>query len=102
MAIAADEGPTPTADEDGTMRDAHKRLAEILLLVPAFGFLVPPVASTQEPYGLLPGLAFAAGAFSASLWLGVSRRAETWPTAAVKLILFLAFGWLLHARVAVS
>ena len=84
------------------MRDAHKHLLEILLLVPAFGFLMPPVSSTTEPYELFPGLAFAAVGFSASLLLAIWRRAETWLSAAAKLILFSVFGWLLHARVGIA
>ena len=84
------------------MRAMYKQVLELLLLVPAFGLLIPPVSSTNESYALFPGLAFAAIAFCGSLGLGIWRGAESWQAAVVKLLLFLAFGWLLHARIAVS
>jgi hypothetical protein len=84
------------------VREVHKHIIELFLLVPAFGFLIPPVPSTDEPYPLLPGLAFAAVAYSGSLLFAIWRGAETWAVAATKLILFLAFGFILHARIAVS
>jgi hypothetical protein len=75
------------------------RILEIALLVPAFGFLVPPVLSTPEPNRLFPGIAFAVCFFSASLFLTYRRGAETWATAAAKLLLFVCFGWVLLERV---
>jgi hypothetical protein len=49
----------------------------------------------------MPGLAFAGVAFAGSLAFSLSRKAETWPFAAAKLLLFLIFGWVLHVRVAI-
>ena len=83
------------------MRDTYKQIAELGLLGIAFFFAVPPVSSTPEPYDLMPGLAFAGVAFAGSLALSLSRKAETWPFGAAKLILFLIFGWVVHARVAI-
>lgn len=83
------------------MRDTYKQITEVVLLGIAFFFAVPPVSSTQEPYGLMPGLAFAGVAFAGGLALSISRNAEKWPFAAGKLILFLAFAWVLHLRVAI-
>lgn len=84
------------------MSEGHKRLFELLLLVPAFGFLIPPASSTGEAYSLLPGLAFGAAAFAGSLAIAVWRNAETRATAGIKMLLFLAFGWILHVRVGIS
>jgi hypothetical protein len=83
------------------MRDTLKQIAELVLLGIAFFFAVPAVSSTPEPYDLMPGLAFAGVAFAGSLALSISRRAEKWPFAAAKLILFLTFAWVLHVRVAI-
>ena len=83
------------------MRDTHKQITELGLLGIAFFFAVPPVSSTPEPYDLVPGLIFARVAFAGSRVLALSRKAETWPFAAAKLILFLIFGWVLHLRAAV-
>ena len=84
-----------------SMRDTLKQIAELVLLGIAFVFAVPPVSSTPEPYGLMPGLAFAGVAFAGGLALSISRKAERWPFAAAKLILFLTFAWVLHVRVAI-
>ena len=84
------------------VRAMHKQVLELLLLVPAFGLLIPPISSTNESYALFPGLAFAALAFCGSLGFALWRGAETWQAAVVKLLLFLAFGWLLHARIVTS
>ena len=82
------------------MRDTHKQIAELGLLGVAFFFAVPPMSSTPEPYDLLPGLAFAGIAFATSLAFSLSRKAETWPFAGAKLVVFLLFGWVLHVSVA--
>ena len=81
------------------MRDIYKQIGEVALLGVAFFFAVPPVSSTPEPYDLMPGLAFAGAAFAGSLALSVWCKADKWPFAAAKLILFLAFAWVLHVRV---
>jgi hypothetical protein len=83
------------------MRDTYKQLAELVLLGVAFSFAVPPVSSTPEPYGLMPGLVFAGAAFAAGRALSVSRKAEKWQFALAKLLVFLAFVWVLHERVAI-
>lgn len=80
-------------------RERLLRFVETLLLVPAFGFLIPPVSSTPEPYGLFPGIAFATASFAASSLLSLRRGADTWLTAAAKLLLFVGFGWIVHERV---
>jgi hypothetical protein len=72
------------------MRATLKQIAELGLLGVAFLFAVPPVSSTPEPYDLMPGLAFAGVAFAGSLAFSLSRKAETWPFAAAKLLLFLS------------
>jgi hypothetical protein len=77
-----------------------RRAAEIGLLIPAFGLLVPPVAS--EPgtrYALFPNLLFAAALYAASLMFAIHRTGENWLTAAFKLVLFCGLGWIIHARV---
>lgn len=81
------------------MRDTYKQIAELSLLGIAFFLVVPPVSSTPQPYDLMPGLAFAGVAFAGSLVFSLYRKAETWPFAAAKLILFLSFDWVLHMRV---
>ena len=83
------------------MRDTLKQIAELALLAIAFFLAVPPVSSTPEPYDLMPGIAFAGVAFAGSLAMSLSRKAQTWPFAAAKLILFLVFAWVLHERVAI-
>ena len=83
------------------MRDTLKQVAEVALLGVAFFFAVPPLSSTPEPYDLMPGLAFAGVAFVGSLALSIYRKAERWPFAVAKLILFLTFAWVLHVRVAI-
>lgn len=83
------------------MRDTYKQIAEVALLGIAFFFAVPPVSSTPEPYDLMPGLAFASIAFAGGLVLSVSRKAQSWPFAAAKLLLFAAFACVLHLRVAI-
>jgi hypothetical protein len=82
-----------------SMRDTYKQIAEFGLLGIAFVSVVPPVPSTPQPYDLMPGLAFAGVAFAGSLAFSLYRKAETWPFAAAKLILFLSFGWVIHMRV---
>lgn len=83
------------------MRDTYKQIAELGLLGIAFFFAVPPMLSTPEPYDLMPGLAFAGVSFAGSLAFSLSRKAETWPFAAAKLIVFLIFGWVLHVRIVI-
>jgi hypothetical protein len=84
------------------MRNTLTQLAELGLLGVAFFLVVPPVSSTTAQYPLMPGLAFAGFAFAGSLALALSRKAETWPYAAAKLVLFMCFGWVLHARIAIQ
>jgi len=82
------------------MKRVVLRILEVTLLVPAFGFLIPPVPS--EPgirYGLLPALAYGAACLAISLVLACRRGGERWPVAVLKLLLFCAFGWLIHERV---
>jgi hypothetical protein len=83
------------------MLNTLKQIAEIGLLAVALSFAVPPISSTPEPYDLMPGLAFAGVAFGGSLAFALCRKAETWPFAAAKLILFLAFCWVLHVRISI-
>ncbi|WP_129649348.1 hypothetical protein [Peristeroidobacter agariperforans] len=83
------------------MRDTYKQIAEFGLLALAFFLAVPPLSSTPEPYDLMPGLAFAGLAFTGSLVFALYRKAETWPFAAAKLLLFLMFGWGLHLRMTI-
>lgn len=82
------------------MRRAVLRVVEVGLLVPAFGLLIPPIPSEPgAPSGpLLPVLVYAAGCFLVSLGLACHRGGERWPVALVKLVLFCAFGWLIHER----
>jgi len=81
-------------------RDIFLRLVEIVLLVPAFGFLVPPVASEEgHVYHLFPGLAFAVVFFIASQLVAVLRDRSCWWAAILKALLFVSFGWVLFQRV---
>ena len=76
------------------------RLLEVLLLIPAFGFIIPPIQSEPgEYYGLLPGLGYGITFLSCSLALAWKRRAENAWTISVKLFLFVIFSWLIHIRV---
>jgi hypothetical protein len=73
---------------------------ELALLIPAFGFLIPPIPSDlSHRYRLFPGLAFAAGLFAASQGLACYNEREHWLPATIKLLLFCGFGWLIHIRV---
>jgi hypothetical protein len=83
------------------MRDTYKQVAELGLLAIAFFFAVPPVSSTPERYDLMPGLAFAGVACAGSLAFALYRKAETWPFAGAKLLVFLIFGWVLHQRLTI-
>jgi hypothetical protein len=77
-----------------------RRAAELGLLIPAFGLLVPPVPSELGTrYTLLPNLLFAAALYAASLVLTIHRAGENWLTAAIKLALFSGLGWVIHDRV---
>jgi hypothetical protein len=76
------------------------RLVEFVLLIPAFGLLIPPVPSeVDERYPVLPRLALAAGLLACSLTLACRRKGEHWTVALLKLVLFALFGWLVYLRV---
>lgn len=76
------------------------RFLEVALLIPAFGFLIPPVHSElDQQYPLMPGLAYGATLFSISLTLACLRGGDTWAIAVLKLALFCGLGWLIHERV---
>src|SRR5262245_52933277 len=83
---------------ESQMRMSALRWLELALLVPAFGFVIPPVSSTPDPPRLFPGVLFAGALLLGSLAISVHRRADSWPTAAVKLALFIAFAWVVHLR----
>lgn len=73
---------------------------ELLLLIGAFGFLVPPVPSTEGQVHRFAPAAFIGGVlFASATVLRCRRGAQLWPLGVAKLILYLALGWLLHERV---
>ena len=82
------------------MKKISLRVLELLFLAVACFFLIPPYSSTEIPPNLLPGLAFAATAFLASLVLAHRREAETLVTATIKLLGFVFFGWVIYLRCA--
>lgn len=76
------------------------RLAEIVLLIPAFGFLIPPVPSvTGHVYRLFPGVFIAGVCFVLSQCAVLRRDKTEWWASGIKIVLFLAFAWLLLERV---
>jgi len=76
------------------------RFIEVALLIPAFGFLIPPVPSDPGTrYGLLPGLAYGTACLAVSLALACRRGGESVAVAGIKLLLFCGFGWLVHEHV---
>jgi len=82
------------------MKRMATRIVEVALLIPAFGFFIPPVPSEPETwYGLLPDLAYGVLCLAISLALACRRGGESWPVAILKVGLFCGFGWLLHERV---
>jgi len=82
------------------MKNISLRALELFFLAVACFFLIPPYSSTDAPPNLLPGLAFAATAFLASMLLSYRREAEALVTAAIKFLGFLVFGWVVHLRCA--
>ena len=77
-----------------------RRIAEVMLLIPAFGLLIPPIPShPRMHYSLMPTLPMAAACLAASLFLALRRGGEHWAIAALKLVLFRGLGWLITARV---
>lgn len=81
-------------------RDVILRVVEIVLLIPAFGLLIPPVPSEAgHEYDLFPGLAFAVVVFVLSQSIAVFRNNICWWEAILKTLLFMSFGWLVYQRV---
>jgi hypothetical protein len=78
------------------MHDTQKQFAELGLLALAFFFAIPTPTSTTESYPLTPTLAFAGIAYAGSVGFALSRKAETWPFAAGKVIVFLIFATVTH------
>lgn len=76
------------------------RLLEVVLLVPAFGLLIPPVPSEEKHvYHLFPSLLFAVILFILSQSLSIYRDRQLWWMAILKVLLFIVFGWLVFERV---
>jgi hypothetical protein len=76
------------------------RPAELLLFFFAFAMLVPAVPSNgHEVYPFMPTLVIGGGACALSLLLAVWRKAETWLTAALKLLFYIGLAWIIHERV---
>jgi len=82
------------------MKDIVLRASEIVLLIPAFGFLIPPVPSELgHTYNMFPGLAFAVVLFAMSQILAVYRDKRAWWLSILKIALFVVFGWIVFQRV---
>jgi hypothetical protein len=80
-------------------RNVILRIVEIVLLVPAFGFLIPEVPSQKgHVYHLFPGLAFAVVLFACAQFVSIYRDRQAWWASTVKILLFILFGWLLFER----
>jgi hypothetical protein len=85
-----------------TTKNRHNILKaiEIILLIPAFGFLIPPVPSEAgHAYNFFPGILFAAIFFGLSQCVLIARDKRAWWTTIVKLALFVVFGWIIFERV---
>ena len=82
------------------MEKVSLRVIELMFLAIAGFFLIPAYTSSPEPYGLLPGLAFAGAAFLASLIMAYRRKAENIATIAIKLVGFLVLGAVIYLRCA--
>lgn len=76
------------------------RIVEIVLLVPAFAFLIPAVPSEAgHVYHLFPGLLFAVVLFTSSQAVSIYRDRQAWWVSLVKILFFALFGWLLFERI---
>jgi len=76
------------------------RAIEVILLVLAFGFLIPPVPSEAgHVCHVFPGIAFAASFFIAAQCVQIYREKRSWWAAVIKLVLFVIFGWLVFQRI---
>lgn len=80
-------------------RNVILRIVEILLLVPAFGFLISEVPSQKgHVHHLFPGLLFAVVLFACSQLLSIYRDRQAWWASIVKILLFVLFGWVMFER----
>ena len=76
------------------------RIVEITLLVPAFSTLIPPVPSQAGyVYHLFPGFTIGIILFALSQAVSIYRDRQSWWAAILKLILFIAFGWIVFERI---
>ena len=81
-------------------RDIIIGFAEIVLVVTAFGLLIPEVPSERgHVYHPFPGLVFATLFFALSQYAASYRNRRSWWVSIAKTLLFIAFGWLLFQRV---
>ncbi len=81
-------------------KDNILRLVEVILLIPAFCFTVPPVPSeTSHVYGLFPGVLFAGVCFVLSQCAALWRDKTGWWASGLKTLLFIVFAWLVFERV---
>jgi len=82
------------------MKSIALRVLEIILFCVAFAVLIPPPPSHEDDvYSLIPPLLIGAGLLTLSMLLAHLRKAENMYTSAIKLLFFVAYGWLLHQRV---
>ncbi len=73
---------------------------ELVLLIAAFGFLVPPVPSMKgQVYRFGPAALIGAALFAVATVLRCRRGAQLWPLGVAQLLLYLALGWLLYERI---
>ena len=76
------------------------RIVELILLVPAFSTLIPPVPSQAEyVYHLFPSFTLGIILFALSQSVSIYRDRQSWWAAILKLILFIAFGWIVFERI---
>lgn len=73
---------------------------EFLLLIGAFGLLVPPVPSMKGQVYRFGSVALIGGVlFAIATVLRCRRGAQLWPLGVAQVLLYLALGWLLYERV---
>lgn len=88
-----------TNNHSATYRDVILRSIELLCLMPAYGFAIPPVSSTEEEYRISQAIVYGTFFMTCSLLLARRRRAENWFAIIYKILLYIMFVYAINLRV---